>query len=281
MMELKASSSLVVLTALVLLFSSSSVSVNGFDIIKILSNHPNLLAFSDLLSQTKLNEAINKRKTITVLAVDNSSIGGLSDRPVDEIKNILSVHVILDYYDVNKLKKLPKTSSWTTMFQSTGNANDKQGYINCTRLPGEQFVFGSAVKDSPPVAKFVKSVFSQPFNISVLQVSQPIVAPGLGDVILPPPPPPYTPPPAMPPKASRKKSNASAPVAEGDDDEFAPSDSPIEAPIEAPAPEPVEAPAQSPPEPKDEAEAPAPSSASRLYLASGVALAGFTAMAFI
>ncbi|KAJ4707677.1 Fasciclin-like arabinogalactan protein [Melia azedarach] len=272
-MDFKASF-LLVLAAFSLFFYS----VNSIDITERLNNYPDLIAFNDLLTQTKLAETVNRRRTITVLAVDNSSISVLNGREMDEITRILSSHVILDYYDIKKLKKTKKNSTVTTLYQTTGNADGKQGYLTVSHLPGNEFVFGSAAKDGVPVAKLVKSVYAQPFNVSILQVSQPIVAPGLGEVILPPPPPPYTPPPAMPPKMS--KSRGAAPPSEvGDDEEFAPSESPIESPEEAPAPAPapVESPAKSPPAPaKDEGAT--PSAVSRLYAGSGVAVVALMAL---
>ncbi|KAJ0090967.1 hypothetical protein Patl1_12719 [Pistacia atlantica] len=271
-------SSLILVTLFVFFIS---VNVESFDVTELLNRYPDLIGFNDLLTQTKIAESIANRRTITILAVDNSSLAGIQSRPIDEVQKILSDHVILDYYDMKKLRKLQKSVIVTTLYQTTGVAEKGQGFLNVTHMPGEQFVFGSAVKGAVPVAKLVKAVYAQPFNVSVLQVSQPIVAPGIGEVILPPPPPPYIPPPAQPPKSSTS-SNKTADSPGSDEDEI---DAPNEAPVEAPAPAPVdapdEAPVSSPPAPTKEETPVAPASgASRVYEGLSFVVAAFVALVF-
>ncbi|KAJ4718795.1 Fasciclin-like arabinogalactan protein [Melia azedarach] len=153
---------------------------NSFNITKILNDNSDFSTFNELLTQTGLAKKINSRSTITVLALDSGAVGSLQGKPRNEIENILSNHVVLDYYDIEKLKKLPnKTSILTTMFQATGSAQIGQGFLNVTRTSSGDVVFGSGVKDSPVNAKAVKSVYSQPYNISVIQISKAIVAPGI------------------------------------------------------------------------------------------------------
>lgn len=154
-------------------------SANAFNVTLILNQYSDFSNFNNYLSQTGLASQINSRQTITLLAVDNGAVSSLSGKSNDEIKNILSVHVVLDYYDVKKLQNLPnKTNILTTLFQSSGMASGQQGFLNVTVNNGN-IAFGSAVKGSQLGANLVKSVASQPYNISVLQVSSVIIPTGV------------------------------------------------------------------------------------------------------
>ncbi|KAF9681390.1 hypothetical protein SADUNF_Sadunf06G0220800 [Salix dunnii] len=240
-MDSKASSLLFI--AFLCLISAST----AFNITKILAQYPEFANFNDLLSQSGLAQEVNSRQTITVLALDNGSIDGLSGRPLDIAKRILSAHVILDYYDQIKLSKLQKASTIvTTLYQASGVAEDRQGFLNISRT-AEGIKFGSAMKGAPLAASLVKSVYSQPYNISVLQVSEPIETPGIENMAPPPPPgsaavPKKTPAPAP----STKTPPAAPPTAK------TPAKSPAKSPSKAPAPSkegpssPTEAPAEGP-----------------------------------
>ncbi|BFG18698.1 hypothetical protein CerSpe_049720 [Prunus speciosa] len=168
--------------ALFLVFFSSPSSVSAFNITKILEKQSDFSNFNNLLSQTKLADEINRRSTITILAVDNGGVGGLSGQSSDMAKKILSVHVVLDYYDQDKLKKIfksNKSATLTTLFQSTGLARGEQGFIKISENNG-QISFGSAAKGgNGNSVNFVKSVVSQPYNISVLQVGSIINVPDI------------------------------------------------------------------------------------------------------
>ncbi|KAK8462122.1 hypothetical protein SEVIR_1G154600v4 [Setaria viridis] len=101
------------------------------------------------------------------------------------------MHVVLDYYDTAKLGAIKNhTTLLTTMFQSSGQATDRMGFLNFTKRSDGTMVFGSAEPGAPKNSQMVKSVASRPYNISVLQVSAPIVPPGVGgsaDAGAPPP----------------------------------------------------------------------------------------------
>ncbi|KAK6153806.1 hypothetical protein DH2020_013445 [Rehmannia glutinosa] len=154
--------------------------VNAFNITQLLSQYPDFSTFNSYLTQTNIATQINKRQTITVLAVENSNITPLSGKPLQVLTNILSVHVILDYFDVPKLQKLSeKPTILTTLFQATGSARGQQGFLSVTHLTTTSIAFGSAVPGSNPGSNLVKSVASEPYNISVLQVSNVIVPPGI------------------------------------------------------------------------------------------------------
>jgi len=234
-----------------LLFSSAA---SAFNITRLLGRFPDFTTFNNYLTQTKLNDLINSRTTITVLAVDNGAIAGLSGKSIDEIKDILSVHVVLDYFDMEKLKELPKKpSTLATLLQSRGVANGQQGFLSVAPVNEAEIVFGSAEKGAKPTSKLVKAVAAQPFNISVLQISAPIVPPGLDFKGSAPPkssPAPKVAIPVAAPKNSAVKSPALAP-SPSDVKGLTPSEAPTMAPesdapvADAPTPA-ADAPAGSP-----------------------------------
>lgn len=280
-----------VFLSLLLLYSSNSL---AFNITRILSPYPEFASLNGLLSQSKVAEEINSRRTLTVLVFDNAEASAFSGKPVELIKKILSVHVILDYYDVKKLTELgvsTKTSTLTTLFQASGSASGKQGFINVSLVNEGEIAFGAAAKGGALNSKLVKSVAAQPYNISVLQITTPIQVPGIESppATAPPPKPADSPVPAAPKKSptpaptpSSKKQVAPAPApVPSKKKPGAPAPAPvvdvIEVPVEAPiisapvsdSPEsdsnfaPVsDAPESSPPKPADAAVAEAPSTTS-------------------
>ncbi|XP_073010790.1 fasciclin-like arabinogalactan protein 14 [Typha latifolia] len=162
------------------------------NITEILEAFDDFSSFNNLLNQTKLNNEINHRQTITVLAIADSAIGPLASLPTDALKKALSVHVILDYYDTDKLSRLRNRSAiFTTLFQTTGLADDRMGFLNFTKKADGEMLFGSAVPGAPVVSHLIKVLATKPYNISVLQISAPIIPPGVentGNVAPPPPP---------------------------------------------------------------------------------------------
>lgn len=137
---------------------------------------------------------------------------------------------MLDYYDVEKLTTLPKkTTVLTTLLQSSGLAVGQQGFLDVSLVNEGEIAFGSAVKGSSLNVKLVKSVVARPYNISVLEVTSPIVPPGIDQVAASPKSPP-TKPVTAPAHAPAKEPVAKAPAPT---DEVA-SDSPTESPSSAP-----------------------------------------------
>ncbi len=163
----------------------------------------------------------------------------------DSLKAIMSLHVVLDYYDEAKLSKLAKgTAKLTTLYQSTGDATHEQGFLNVTHMKDGAVAFGSAVKGSQLNSRLVKKVVAQPYNISVLQISAPISIDGLhaGAPNKAPSAPPADSPVEGPSK-SPKKAPSPSPSPSDAPASDAPSSSP--APADGPA---ADAPADGPPE---------------------------------
>ncbi|CAN6991775.1 hypothetical protein BRARA_A03323 [Brassica rapa] len=186
------------LTLFFFFFASTFLYANAFNITRILNLNNEFSTFNNLLSQTGLASTINSRQTITVLALSNDAMSIFSDQSTEDNKKSLSLHVVLDYYDIKKLKSLNKKSViLTTLFQSSGQAKGQQGFINATVMNNGDVMFGSAVRGSLLDSKLIDSVATHPYNISVLHISSyiPIMNPegpsdhGSSSTPLPPQPP--------------------------------------------------------------------------------------------
>ncbi|CAN8284140.1 unnamed protein product [Cochlearia groenlandica] len=259
----------------ILLVVSSIVS--AVNITRALEKYPEFSTMTELFAKTELTPIINKRQTITVLALSNDAIGSVSGRPEEELKNVLMNHVVLDYYDEVKFKAFKEKSTMlTTLYQSTGLGQQQNGFLNCTKSNGKIY-FGSAVKGAPQTAEYITTVFRNPYNLSVVQISMPIVAPGLGaPVKVPPPPPMSSSPPAPSPKKAAAETPAPGPAEEevyadtplGSAPETAPASAPSEE-VDSPAPAPGNAGKKKMEEAADEAEPPTGGASSKTGLSFG------------
>ncbi|XP_014523244.1 fasciclin-like arabinogalactan protein 1 [Vigna radiata var. radiata] len=145
------------------------------NITRILAQHPEFSTFNHYLTLTHLAPEINGRTTITVCAVDNSAMDDLlSKHPsIYTVKNILSLHVLLDYFGAKKLHQITNgTALAATMYQATGTAPGSAGFVNITDLHGGKVGFGAENNDGTLTSTFVKSVEEIPYNISVIQISK-------------------------------------------------------------------------------------------------------------
>ncbi|RWW01641.1 hypothetical protein GW17_00035303 [Ensete ventricosum] len=146
----------------------------GHNITKILAEHPEFSTFNHYLTVTHLATEINCRLTITVLVVGNSGIADLLARHLSllTLRNVLSLHILTDYYGAKKLHQLTGGSTLaSSVFQSSGHAPGTTGYINITDHRAGKVTFSVEDDGCAPPVDFVKSVEEMPYNISVLQVS--------------------------------------------------------------------------------------------------------------
>jgi hypothetical protein len=176
-MSLSGASSLAVLLLLVL--SAWPTCIAAHNITAILAGHRDMAEFSRLLASTGLADDINERNTITVLAVSDADMAPLRARhlPREALRHVLSLHVLVDYYDRAKLHRLPGGSAVvSTLFQASGDAPGSAGMVEISERRGGTVAFvpqedGDHVHDArAPAVLFVKSVHEAPYNISVLQV---------------------------------------------------------------------------------------------------------------
>lgn len=172
------------LPVLLLLAVASLSPTRGFNITKILASHPDFSTFNHYLTATHLASEINRRQTITILAIDNAAMSPLLAKHLSlpTLKNVLSLHVLVDYYGAKKLHQITHGSALSSsLFQASGSAPGTSGFVNITDHRGGvvSFVATSDDPSAPPPASasFVKSLSEQPYNISVIEINKPLSSP--------------------------------------------------------------------------------------------------------
>ncbi|CAL9199470.1 unnamed protein product [Musa hybrid cultivar] len=151
----------------------------GHNITRILAQHPEFSTFNHYLTATHLAGEINRRLTITVLAVDNPAMAALltahPDLSLYSLKHLLSLHVLVDYFGAKKLHQLTGGSALiSTLFQASGTAPDTAGFVNISDHRAGHVLFSAS---SLPASAFVKSVEEIPYNLSVIQISSALSSP--------------------------------------------------------------------------------------------------------
>ncbi|CAF2137603.1 BnaA02g08870D [Brassica napus] len=164
-----------VITSSILLFLLLllAVDTHAHNVTRLLANHPSFSSFNHLLTKTHLADEINRRTTITVCAVNNAAMSALTSKgyTISTLKNILSLHVLLDYFGAKKLHQIGGGSALAaTLFQATGAAPGTTGFVNITMLRGGKVGFRPDGGDMSSF--FVKSLEEVPYNISVIQISR-------------------------------------------------------------------------------------------------------------
>ena len=151
------------------------------NITAILDGYSEYSLYNSFLSQTKVCDEVNSRSTVTCLVLTNGAMSSLvSNLSLADVKNALRLLTLLDYYDPKKLHSLHGGSELTTtLYQTTGDASGDMGHVNITNLRGGKVGFASAEPGSKFQATYTKSVKEEPYNLSVLEVSDPITFPGL------------------------------------------------------------------------------------------------------
>ncbi|XP_051186444.1 fasciclin-like arabinogalactan protein 2 [Lolium perenne] len=170
------------------LLASPVAAEKSFNITKILAAHPEFSKFNAMLSKTRLAYDINRRQTITVLAVDNAAMAGLDQYSLPTVRHILSLHVLVDYYGAKKLRGLSNgATASASMFQATGAAGGMSGYVNITSHKGGKIDFVSQdADDTTTPSRYVKSIKELPYDIAVLQISS-VLSSSEAEAPVPPP----------------------------------------------------------------------------------------------
>ncbi|KAL6593293.1 hypothetical protein ACP70R_049046 [Stipagrostis hirtigluma subsp. patula] len=166
----------------------SAAAAEGFNITKILAEHPEYSKFNELLTKMRLAGDINRRRTITVLAVANGDIGALTSGhyTLGTLRHILEMHIIVDYFDEKKLKQLSHgATAASTMFQQSGAATDMNGYVNITQHRGGKVTF---IADGTAPSTFVGDIYAKRFDYAVLHVSKVLSSPEAEAPVAPPAP---------------------------------------------------------------------------------------------
>ena len=155
------------------LLSLSSIGY-AHNITTILAKNSLFSTFNHYLTLTDLAYEINSHLNITILAMDNDAMSfflskGLS---LSTIKNVLSHHVLADYLGSKELHQITNGNTLTaTMFQASGSIPVSSRYVNIISKGGK-VGFSMADNGGKLDAIYVKAVHEEPYNISVLHISQ-------------------------------------------------------------------------------------------------------------
>lgn len=162
---------------LVIFSTAANAAPPSHNITRILAKHPEFSTFNHYLTLTHLAGEINRRQTITVLALDNGAMSSILDKHLSlgTIKNVLSLHVLVDYFGAKKLHQINNSTTLvSSIFQATGAAAGTSGYVNITNLKHGKVGFAAEDNDGSLSSFYVKSVEEVPYYISILQISHPI-----------------------------------------------------------------------------------------------------------
>jgi len=170
------------------LLASPAAAAKSYNITKILAAHPEFSKFNAMLTKTRLAYDINRRQTITVLAIDNAAMAALDQYSLPTVRHILSLHVLVDYYGAKKLRALSHgATASASMFQSTSSSGGMSGYVNITSGKGGKVdFFCEGADDTATPSRYVKSIKELPYDIAVLQVSS-VLSSSEAEAPVPPP----------------------------------------------------------------------------------------------
>ena len=137
----------VVAASAVLLVLAASPSCHGassHNITDILAAHPNFTEFSAALTSTGAAAEIDRRTTLTVLAVDNAVMAQLKAQQLQakDLEHVIYLHVLLDYFDAAKLASIRGGfAEETSLYQATGKAQASEGMVSVTVIRGGRAAF--------------------------------------------------------------------------------------------------------------------------------------------
>jgi hypothetical protein len=254
----------------------------------LLEPFPNFSSFRQLLISTGIINEVDMRSSLTFLMPDNAVLSNFvashQSLSPQEVTDVLSYHVLLQYLDVGNLQTLAYTpgSQVTTLYQTSGRANGQDGFVNITGMANNVISVSAAAPGSPSQAVIITNVTAAPYNYSFFQINNVLVplnlrptaptpAPSAGPVGAP-----MMGPSTGPSMAPATTTPSGAPTK-------APVKAPVMAPMRSPAKSPVKAPALSPASVGPGSMAPGPSEAmsggSIVQSSGGLLMVALVAMA--
>ncbi|CAL1399945.1 unnamed protein product [Linum trigynum] len=162
------------------LFFAAATSCSAFNVTQVLGPLKQFSTFSNYLAQVGVVGMMTNLKNVTILAVDNANMGAISGKSREEIKRVMTMHVIPEYYDLDRLRSAQNgTALIRTIYVLTGLARGKDGMLLVTkRGKGGRLSFASAILPrSKHTVNLLRSVVVPSRNVSIFHVSGVIVTP--------------------------------------------------------------------------------------------------------
>ncbi|CAN6472656.1 unnamed protein product [Victoria cruziana] len=146
----------------------------GFNVTTFLSSFPDLSSFNHLLTTTDVAGDLDRRSSLTILAVSNHLLDStrLGSLPSSQISDVLRYHVLLQYLDWSALHQIPAAGKLVaTLYQTTGRAEANLGAVNITHdlLTGNVTV-RSPGPFAPSNATIVSLIRAVPYSVAVFAV---------------------------------------------------------------------------------------------------------------
>ncbi|KAG6553166.1 hypothetical protein Mapa_005225 [Marchantia paleacea] len=158
--------------------STTSQTTPALNITAILAKYSTKFSvLSDLLVSSGVAKEINSRTSITLLAPANGVLtafqASVPNADTVKIADLLRYHVLLQYFDMAELKGLGTVnySSVTTLLQTTGRANEQDGFVNIYNT-ASKILIGPAVSASATNSTVVGTVLEDPYDISIIEIDQ-------------------------------------------------------------------------------------------------------------
>ncbi|KAJ7535163.1 hypothetical protein O6H91_12G021300 [Diphasiastrum complanatum] len=180
---------------LMLVLLVTVVVASAQNITKVLDGEPQFSSLNKLLSETGVADEINIRKSITVLAPDNSVLDPIVSNlrgktSPEQLGDIVRYHVLLQYFDIPELRQIVDkgTTQVTTLYQATGRPAGILGFVNITKTKGGSLDVTTPAGEHPSSSTIVKSIKQIPYNMSIFQLSAVLMPVGVLTEATPPTP---------------------------------------------------------------------------------------------
>lgn len=174
-------SAAVLILAAFLLFSAAAL-----DVMEILRPEPDFSTFAEFLDKTKVIDDVKSLQTATVLALDNDAMAAVTalSLPPAVVHQLISLHVLLDYYDPDMLDrdfKKDKTALLATLLQVSfkRGATGVESFLNYTERDDQSMYFGSTAPGASQDSELIKVVGARPYDLSVFHISKAILPPSI------------------------------------------------------------------------------------------------------
>uniref|UniRef100_A0A7N0UK57 FAS1 domain-containing protein n=1 Tax=Kalanchoe fedtschenkoi TaxID=63787 RepID=A0A7N0UK57_KALFE len=167
------------LVLLILIISSPSSS-SALNVTTLLSSHPDLSDFTNLLTSTSVASDLAYRSSLTILAVPNSFLRSTDLTRHPSIADVIRYHVLLEYLSWPDLLLVPETGKLVaTLYQTTGRASGDLGSVNITRSRETGRVsIQSPFPDPTSNASILNQVETVPYNLTVFAVDSLLIPSG-------------------------------------------------------------------------------------------------------
>ncbi|KAL9687057.1 hypothetical protein QQ045_031453 [Rhodiola kirilowii] len=161
--------------------NEASSPTSAFNVTTLLSSHPDLSDFTNLLISSSVAADLTDRSSLTILVVPNSYLRSsvLTQRSTNptSIADVIRYHILLEYLSWQDLRLIPATGKLVaTLYQTTGRASNDLGAVNITRDSSNGAIsIQSPFPDSTSNASILTLIETLPYDVSIFAVNSLLV----------------------------------------------------------------------------------------------------------